>query len=51
MLITFIFIGFAWILTRNQIPYPFTVDTALAVFKKYGINTLKLKITNQFNCP
>nr|CAH0101077.1 unnamed protein product [Daphnia galeata] len=42
---------FAWILTRNQIPYPATVYTALAVFKKYGINTLKLKITNQFNCP
>ncbi|XP_057366279.1 apolipoprotein D-like [Daphnia carinata] len=40
----------AWILTRDQNPSDATIDAALAVFEKNGIDQKKLKLINQENC-
>ncbi|KAI9560120.1 hypothetical protein GHT06_014130 [Daphnia sinensis] len=40
----------AWILTRDQNPSDATIDAALAVLEKNGIDKSKLKLVNQENC-
>ncbi|KAK4029638.1 hypothetical protein OUZ56_022609 [Daphnia magna] len=40
----------AWILTRDQNPSDETIDAALAVLEKNGIDQKKLKLINQENC-
>lgn len=40
----------AWVLTRDQNPSDETIDAALAVLEKNGIDQKKLKLINQENC-
>ncbi|EFX87816.1 hypothetical protein DAPPUDRAFT_311899 [Daphnia pulex] len=40
----------AWVLTREQHPTNATIDAALDVLKKNGIDQSKLRLTNQHNC-
>ncbi len=42
--------GIAWVLTREQHPTNATIDAALDVLKKNGIDQSKLRLTNQHNC-
>ncbi|XP_046463846.1 lazarillo protein-like [Daphnia pulex] len=40
----------AWVLTREQHPTNATIEAALDVLKKNGIDQSKLRLTNQHNC-
>ena len=42
--------GIAWVLTREQHPTNSTIDAALAVLNKNGIDQSKLRLMNQHNC-
>ena len=40
-----------WILTRDREPSEAVINSAMAVIESNNLNTSKLRITNQSNCP